>query len=142
MSSLRKRLNNIRTSKQNGVVYSDIPRNMLMDFTNNDLSVIVNVNAVQQSMINIITTRKGERAFEPTYGCEIDSTLFELMNNTSALVIERSISEAINKHEPRVDISEVKVTPIYDANAFIVSIFYSAIDSPSDINRLSFELNE
>ncbi|ALY07049.1 putative baseplate wedge subunit [Vibrio phage vB_VmeM-32] len=142
MSLLKRRINNIRTSKNGGVLYSDIPRNMARDFTSNDLSVIKNVDAIQQSMINIITTRKGERAFEPTYGCEIDSSLFELMNHTSALVVERSIQEAINKHEPRVNITRVQVEPAYDINLFFVSIFYSIVDEPSDINKLSFDLTE
>lgn len=141
-SLLKRRLSNIRTSKTSGVVYSDIPRNMNRDFTNNDLSVVTNTNAVQQSMANIIMTRKGERAFDPTYGCEIDATLFELMNQTSALVIERSIYDAINKHEPRVNIAEVKAEPVFDSNVFIVSIFYSIISEPTDINKFSFDLNE
>lgn len=142
MSLLKRRINNIRTSKSGGVLYSDIPRNMTRDFTSNDLSIIKNIDAIQQSMINIITTRKGERAFEPTYGCEIDSSLFELMNHTSALVVERSIQEAINKHEPRVNISRVQVEPAFDINLFFVSIFYSIVDEPSDINKLSFDLIE
>ena len=107
--------------------YSDIPADFFRDTSNNDVGVIRNLNSVQQSMTGIIATRKGERPFDPEFGCDIYQQLFELMDDLAAAAVERSIRDAIKNYEPRVTLTNVLVDPIYDRNEFLVTIAYTMI---------------
>ena len=113
--------------------YSDISADFSRDFRDNDISVVSNVSAVQQSMTGIIGTRRGERPFDPNFGCDIHNSLFENMSEASATAIERSIYDAIGNYEPRVRIENVSVIPVYDRNEYIVTLYYRLI---TDLNYL------
>lgn len=113
--------------------YSDISADFGRDFRDNDISVVTNVSAVQQSMAGIIGTRRGERPFDPNFGCDIHNSLFENMSEASATAIERSIYDAIGNYEPRVRIENVSVIPVYDRNEYIVTLYYRLI---TDLNYL------
>ncbi|AUE22733.1 baseplate wedge subunit [Aeromonas phage Ah1] len=113
--------------------YSDISADFSRDFRDNDISVVTNVSAVQQSMAGIIGTRRGERPFDPNFGCDIHNSLFENMSEASATAIERSIYDAIGNYEPRVRIENVSVIPVYDRNEYIVTLYYRLI---TDLNYL------
>lgn len=113
--------------------YSDISADFSRDFRDNDISVVTNVSAVQQSMTGIIGTRRGERPFDPNFGCDIHNSLFENMSEASATAIERSIYDAIGNYEPRVRIENVSVIPVYDRNEYIVTLYYRLI---TDLNYL------
>lgn len=122
--------------------YSDIPADFSKDFRTNDLAVVTNISAVQQSMSGIIATRKGERPFDPFFGCDIYSSLFELMNDASTLAIERSVADAIRNYEPRVSLQRVDVLPLYDRNQYIVTIYYKMITDLNTIYKLKMELSD
>ena len=122
--------------------YSDIEPNFRMDTTTNDVSKVVNVASVQNSLIGIISTRKGERAFEPEFGSDIHSSLFENMNNFSAYSVEKAIEQAIANYEPRVRLRSVEAKPVYDDNVFIVTIQYHIITDLNSIYNLKLRLKD
>ncbi|AAQ17864.1 gp25 baseplate wedge subunit [Aeromonas phage Aeh1] len=113
--------------------YSDIAADFSRDFRDNDVGSVTNVSAVQQSMAGIIGTRRGERPFDPNFGCDIHNSLFENMSEASATAIERSIYDAIGNYEPRVRVENVSVIPVYDRNEYIVTLYYRLI---TDLNYL------
>ncbi|MGL4522764.1 MAG: GPW/gp25 family protein [Bacilli bacterium] len=122
--------------------YSDLDPAFSLDPTTNDLSKTVNVQAVQNSMIGIITTRKGSRAFEPEFGCDIPGSLFENMTDFAAYTIEKSIQEAIANYEPRVILKGVEVVPFYDDNSYAVTITYHIITDLNYIYNLKLRLKD
>ena len=122
--------------------YSDIPADFKRDFKDNDVGVVKNLSAVQQSMSGIISTRKGERPFDPNFGCDIYSSLFELMNDLATITIERSITDSIRNYEPRVKLQGIQVMPVYDNNAYIVTLVYSMITDLDAFYRLKLELKD
>lgn len=141
MSTFGTRLR-ILSSTKDGVYYSDVDSQLKRDYRDNDLLVVTNTSAVQQSMAGIIATRKGERPFDPYFGCDIHASLFENMNFTTAIAVERSIYDAIGTYEPRVQIHNVDVTPIYDKNEYMVVIYYKLITNLNNMYQLIMEINE
>lgn len=87
----------------------------------------VNVEAVFKSIYNILNTRKGERLFLPTFGCDIEDILFEPMDSGTALLLYQRIIEAIERWETRVtiDYGRSTVTPDYDNNAYDVRMVFT-----------------
>lgn len=122
--------------------YSDIDADFKIDNTTNDVSKVVNVRAVQNSLIGIINTRKGERPFEPEFGSDIHSSLFENMSDFSAYAIEKAIQEAIQNYEPRVQLKTVTATPLHDDNTFVVTIEYHIITDLNYIYNLKLRLKD
>lgn len=122
--------------------YSDLDPNMLREITTNDVAKVVNTRSVQNSLVGIINTRKGERPFEPEFGSDIHSSLFENMDDFAAYAIEKAIQEAIQNYEPRVQIKSVTVIPIYDDNTFSVNIQYHIITDLNYIYNLKLRLRD
>lgn len=120
--------------------YSDIPSDFRRDLKTNDLDAVKNISAVQQSMVGIISTRKGSRPFNPEFGCDIHGSLFENMTDASMFTIEKSITSAIQQFEPRVKLDQVTITPNYDQNEYIVTVYYQLITDLNYIYKLKMGL--
>ncbi|MFN8529058.1 MAG: GPW/gp25 family protein [Anaerolineae bacterium] len=66
---------------------------------------------IQQAIYIIIFTAPGERVMRPDFGCEIHDLIFEPANDLTAATAERYVTEALNRWEPRINLTSVKVTP-------------------------------
>jgi phage baseplate assembly protein W len=92
----------------------------LNQFTASTKPLLIDVESIYQSIINILSTRKGERPFLPRFGVDLDDTLFDLMDEASSLEVLSEVTEAIEDSEPRViiDTSRTDVIPDPDNNSF------------------------
>ncbi|ASZ76445.1 baseplate wedge subunit [Proteus phage PM2] len=107
-----------------------------------DLHKVVGDRAVKNSILGIISTRKGSRPFDPEFGCNITDQLFENMSPLIEDTIERSIVSAIKNYEPRVQRLKVSVTTLYDSNSIIVDIIFSIVDNPDTLEQIKVQLSK
>ena len=111
-----------------------------MAFTKNSLSGDINkkldVNAVKQSIRNLLLTKPYERPFHPELGSRLYATLFEQMRPGLEQTLARMVEQQILNFEPRVDILNIQVTPDYDNNSYDVSIRFlvKGINEPQDLS--------
>ena len=91
----------------------------------NDLVVSRDASAIKQAIVNLLLTNKGEKLFNPEYGSDIRSYLFEPLDYGTAAQIQRNIAYSVNKHEPRVQIEDLRANPNFDDNGFDVEMTYS-----------------
>lgn len=77
----------------------------------NQIVLVSDDTALRQSLRIIIFTIPGERVMRPTFGCEIHSLVFAPANEETAALAERFIREAVERWEPRVNLTDVTVTP-------------------------------
>lgn len=122
------------------LLYSDIEPNLTKDW-NRDVSASKGAAAVKNSLIGIVTTLKGTRPFNSSFGCEIGEQIFENMNPLTAESVRASIIAAIRTFEPRVYNLKVDVLPLYDENRITVTIYYSIIDEPDEIEKIKLQLS-
>lgn len=120
-------------------LYSDIDPEMKMDW-NKDVSRSLGLRSIKNSLLGIITTRKGSRPFDPEFGCDLSDQLFENMTPLTADTVERNIESAVRNYEPRIDKLVVNVIPVYDDYTLIVEIRFSVIDNPDDIEQIKLQL--
>ena len=120
-------------------LYSDIDPEMKMDW-NKDVSRSLGLRSIKNSLLGIITTRKGSRPFDPEFGCDLSDQLFENMTPLTADTVERNIESAVRNYEPRIDKLSVNVIPVYDDYTLIVEIRFSVIDNPDDIEQIKLQL--
>lgn len=124
------------------IYYSDVPTDLAINTITRDVSATINERAVNQSLIGVISTKKGSRPFDPEFGCDINSSLFDNINDLSAYQVEKSIEEAILNYEPRIRLKRVDVLPIYDENTYVITIEYHLITDRTTIYRLKTELRD
>ena len=92
-----------------------------------------NVEAVKRSVRNLIRTNKYERAFQPEIDGGVTRHLFGLSTPYMKHDIASAIKTCLANFEPRVVVTDVRVTGDLDKNGFNVSIFFTVINSPEPI---------
>ena len=84
--------------------------------------------------------RKGEKFFDPDFGSEISASLFENIDDVTALTMRDDIDYMINTYEPRVNLLNVEIIPNYDNNQMEALIVYSIKGSNTPPQQLEFVL--
>ena len=72
---------------------------------------------VRSNLIHLVLTPKGSRYFLPDFGTNLNKYIFELMDTTTKISIEREIREAVNKYIPSLTINSVEVKTAEDLKA-------------------------
>ena len=112
--------------------FKDISMSFETNPLNDDLVSLSDTSAIARSIRNIVFTSPGEKFFNPNFGSRISESLFENVDEVSALAIEDEIKSSIINFEPRVNLSFVNVKPNPDDNEMNVTIEYeiTGIDIP------------
>jgi len=105
-----------------------------------DITLKKGSSAIVQSLKNIVLTSFYERGFNVVFGTNVRSSLFELYSPLDLLTMKQFIIEAINIHEPDVEIYDVVVqSAIEDENSIEIIIQYTEYNSP-DIRDVQIKL--
>ena len=121
------------STKQINRIYSDIDLNFTAHPVSGDVSKKYDVNAVKQSLKTLILTQYYERPFQPKLGSPVYGMLFENVDIISSNSLKLRIEMLINKFEPRVRAQEVTVVPLYDQNAFRITIYFRSEEHTSEL---------
>lgn len=90
--------------------YSDLQFNLDKTSGNNDISRVVEEDAINQSIHSLLNTQVGERFFNPGYGTRMKQLLFEPLSYGTAKTLLSEIEYIINIYEGgRVSIKELNI---------------------------------
>ncbi len=92
-----------------------------------DLTVLLNERAINNSMKNLIMIAPSEVTFNRDIGSNTRHYLFDLIDPSTAMLLEDEIRRTIQFGEPRAKIKTLKVEAREDQNEFMVSLFYEII---------------
>jgi phage baseplate assembly protein W len=120
--------------------FKDISMTFQSNPLNSDLIALKNESAISRSIRNIVFTLPGEKFFNPNFGSKVSKMLFENIDEIQASNIRDEIATSIVNYEPRVDLTNVAVTPDYDNNSFDVLIQYQIIGANVPAQELQFVL--
>lgn len=115
------------TTKATNRIYSDLDLSFQAHPITGDVARKYDVNAVKQSLKTLILTNFYERPFQPKLGSPVYGMLFENLDIITANSLKLKLELLINKYEPRVRSQQVDVVPIFDQNAFDVSIYFYVV---------------
>jgi uncharacterized protein len=108
-----------------------------------EVEVVSDVEDVHQSLQILLGTRRGERPMQERFGANLDTVLFEEMDQGLVNRVTSLIHDAILEHEPRVDLRGVDVTPAHEAGVLRIRIDYAVRGTNSRYNMVfPFYLNE
>ena len=120
--------------------FKDISASFKSHPLTNDVIGLKNANAIARSVRNIVMTFPGEKPFNPNFGSRISRSLFENIDNISAITIRDEIENSIRRFEPRVILDDIIVKPDFDNNSFDVLIVYRIVGIDIPTQQLEFVL--
>lgn len=103
-----------------------------------DVAKRVDVNAVKQSLKNLLFIRRGEKPFRPEIGSDLHKVLFEPMDFLTVDLMRDVIKDVIKKFEPRVTLQDVEINPQYDTNSYDVILYFYVVGI---LEPVTFNLN-
>ena len=106
----------------------------------NDLIGLKNESAIARSVKNLVFTLKGEKFFDPEFGSKLYESLFDNIDDVTALTIKNDIEYMIKMHESRVQLLNTEVFANYDNNQFDVVLVYQIIGADTPPQQLEFVL--
>ena len=122
--------------------FKDISMTFQSNPLTSDLIALKNENAIARSIRNIVFTIPGEKFFNESFGSNINRSLFDNIDELSALVIKDQITESIENFEPRVELIKVITSPDFDNNSFDVVLTYELIGADIPPPELQFVLQQ
>ena len=120
--------------------YKDLSMSFKSNPLNNDLIGLKDDNAIARSIRNIVYTLPGEKFFDSDFGSDVTGSLFENIDEISAVTIREEIEYCIKTYEPRVNLIEVQSIPNYDNNEYNVLITYEILGADVPPQELEFVL--
>lgn len=116
------------------VVYSDFTNNFDAHPVKKDLVRVLNEASAKRAIRNLLLIDKEERFFKPDVGSNIRASLFEPLTPFTAETLRSEVEEVIRNFEPRVQLVDVSVKPVYDMNAYSVTIVFYILNKADPVN--------
>lgn len=120
-------------------VYSDLDLLMPIHNERDDIVPLKDIEAVKQSVKNLVLTNFFERPFHPEIGGNVTAKLFEPADSFTGIAIREEIKQVITDFEPRVNGLKIEVFDDSDANTYIVNIGFNVINLQVE-TEVSFNL--
>lgn len=147
--SFKKELDLIQTNQTNRVLFRDVNLNLVSQSnTNNsginrkDIFESINLEAIKNSIFNILNIRKNERLLVPRFGTNLAEYLFEPISEDTAELIGEEVQRALETWEPRINIEGVFVNIVMDKGIYEVLILLSIPSLESQTYELLAEIDE
>lgn len=108
-------------------IYKDI--DYRLNTENRDIRISPDAEAINNSLRNIILTRKGEVPGNPDFGSNIEEVLFEQLDDITEILLKSMITIEIEKWETRVELKDVVFTSDRDNGVLMMNIKYEMLAS-------------
>lgn len=91
---------------------------------NKTILAAYDIDAISNSIKNIVYTKQGDKPFQPSYGTQISDLLFEPYNHLIESEIKREIIDNVYKWEPRVRDIQVDMTMKEEENSLYITVTF------------------
>lgn len=108
-------------------IFKDISLSFDMHPITKDILVLTNEDAIKKSIRNIIRTIPSERFFNPKFGSDIKTSLFEFIDFGTASLLQTQIEIALDNYEPRINNVKIEVLPSPEENNFEITVVFDII---------------
>ena len=82
---------------------------------------------IKANLVNFLLTNKGERVFNPNFGADLRSTLFEQLENSTLEELSEQIQEYIGVQFPTIVVEDIAFTPQEDKNTLFFTLTYTVV---------------
>ena len=108
-------------------VFSDLDIAFILHPERNDLVPKYDLEAIKNSVKNLVLTNFYERPFQPFLGSNIRGLLFEPADAFTGIAIKNEIIRVLEKYEPRITGITIQLVDDADRNSYNVTIGFTII---------------
>lgn len=105
---------------------------------------VVGVNAIRNSIKNILTTQRGSLPGKPRFGSDLYKVLFRQLDHLTESLARNYIKESISEFEQRINITEINFKRVEEFNKLVIELKFTYVDSQfnneTDELAISFQL--
>ena len=120
-------------------VYADLDLAFERHPIYNDVRPVKDIDAVKNSVKNLLLTNRGERPFQPNLGSGLFDLLFENSNPYTIQAVRSKIIDMLTSYEPRINQVKVSIQDLPEDNAIHVKVGFN-ITSIVDNEEVEFYL--
>lgn len=113
-------------------------------FTDLDLDFVANPNtgavprkldgeAVKRAVRNLVQLARYDKPFHPEIDPGVRALLFELVTPSTAVLLQRRITELLNQYEPRVELLVVDVVDRHEQNRYDITVEFRVANRDEDV---------
>ena len=109
-----------------------------------DLIVVSGPEDIHQSLQILLSTQLGERVMHEDFGCDLNTMLFEEVDQSLVNTITSMVTDAILYHEPRISMDHLDISESQsERGLLLISIEYTVRSTNSRFNMVyPFYINE
>lgn len=104
-------------------VYSDLDIELSKQ-TDGDLKRDTELDAVINSLTNIVATLQGSRRMLPQFAQDLWALLFEPIDDTTSRLIGERVLDAIRYWDNRVNVTNLRIQPRYEDNRYDITVSF------------------
>ncbi len=108
-------------------VFADLDLSLILHPERNDLVPKYDLDAIKNSVKNLVMTNFSERPFQPFLGSNIRGLLFEPADAFTGVAIKNEIVRVLEQHEPRITGVTIQLVDDADRNSYYVTIGFTII---------------
>ena len=97
-----------------------------------------NIEAINNSIRNILTTQKGSLEGMPEFGSRLNELVFSQIDHITVDLLKNLIQEALRQWEDRIIICDITISSVPEYNRLIASISYRLKD---DIFNVGYSIS-
>lgn len=107
------------------IYYYDISKKGKDLLGSGDVPILINEQAVKESLYNLLLTETGTKVMDVTYGIRLDQYVFSDFDDFTAEMMQFDIRDGILRNETRLSDLEVIVTPDEENITYIITINFT-----------------
>lgn len=105
-------------------IYKDIDQKFLANPVTDDVTVLLDKDAIKQSIKNLILSTPTDHKFHPEIYCIAGNYLFSNMNSTDKQIVVRDVISVLSAYEPRINVYDVDIDMDLNSRAMSIKIYY------------------
>ena len=106
-----------------------------------DFRIDYDINAIKNSMINLLTTCPGQKILDPNFGLDLREFLFEPFNRFNDGEFQNKIYAYLTMYEPRINIIRVIANGNQDLQTYTFNIYFTIPTLTTQVLSLNGSLN-
>ena len=99
------------------ITFSDVNLRLYQEL---NTELVFDLDSIRLSITTIMATRIGSRVFRREFGSRLTDLLFDPMDDTTVSRMRTNLLGAIRKWEPRIAVSNIQVTPVYETQSYYI----------------------
>jgi uncharacterized protein len=123
----------------NDYAYTDLNIKLVRNIKTSDITIDVEIEAIKNSVRNILQCKKMERRMLPDFGTMLERLLFEPIDNDTSNQIGEIILNELSFWEPRIRVNNINILPDEDNLKYNIGISYTIL-SLSKNDKIEFSL--